>query len=493
MTIGSPGMNILMILLTVVPSIPSTNFTPSVTLIPQQLENSTNNMFSKSIPSQTFTESNIPVLDHTNLADQLKQNNSLAVAEPKISTNKPASTRQTNNNILITVTKTTASGDVTSPHDIGDRTPPRDAGNVTSSRDTGNMTPSRGTGNMASSRVTRDVTSPGYSGDAPSPHDHDKGSTSILVLTSILTSVGCLGNIASFVVLRSMERNSFTTYMAYVSLADLTVTTNNLLNFILNWDIENGCRWHLFPLFWSADVSVWLLVSVTIDRYIAVCHPLRKVIYCTPKRANVVSLSLLVLFGIIHIVPPILITVAPIWENLIMSIDLDLFCGAQVWQIFIFLYNIIPVCSMLTLNSMIIFGLIQQQINRYKLTHSTSTVGGATKTNLKAPLSQNERKRQSALYGTVRNLLVISLFASICNIPELFITICEQSEYCDDRVLYPNLDTLLILSMVGINLNHCFNFVLYCVTSANFRERLKAHVIKILNQCRTLRTCSSVP
>ncbi|ODM88614.1 FMRFamide receptor, partial [Orchesella cincta] len=40
----------------------------------------------------------------------------------------------------------------------------------------------------------------------------------------------------------------------------------------------------------SSSSSVWLTVSFTVERYIVVCHPMKRKIYCTKKRAFVVSI-----------------------------------------------------------------------------------------------------------------------------------------------------------------------------------------------------------
>uniref|UniRef100_A0AC35F112 G-protein coupled receptors family 1 profile domain-containing protein n=1 Tax=Panagrolaimus sp. PS1159 TaxID=55785 RepID=A0AC35F112_9BILA len=35
----------------------------------------------------------------------------------------------------------------------------------------------------------------------------------------------------------------------------------------------------------AQSMSIWMLVSITIDRYLAVCHPFAVRIYCTITRA----------------------------------------------------------------------------------------------------------------------------------------------------------------------------------------------------------------
>ena len=48
----------------------------------------------------------------------------------------------------------------------------------------------------------------------------------------------------------------------------------------------------LFPFF--SNAGFWVLVAFTVDRYIAVCFPLRKAFLCRPRRAIAVCAILLV-------------------------------------------------------------------------------------------------------------------------------------------------------------------------------------------------------
>ncbi|KHJ80317.1 7 transmembrane receptor [Oesophagostomum dentatum] len=47
------------------------------------------------------------------------------------------------------------------------------------------------------------------------------------------------------------------------------------------------------------SMSVWLLVSITVDRYLAVCHPFQVVSYCTRSRA-LLTVFLIVIFSVAY-------------------------------------------------------------------------------------------------------------------------------------------------------------------------------------------------
>ncbi len=53
-------------------------------------------------------------------------------------------------------------------------------------------------------------------------------------------------------------------------------------------NFQNGMNiWGLPTLYALQTCSIWLLMGITIERYVAVCHPIRAKIYNSPKKATV--------------------------------------------------------------------------------------------------------------------------------------------------------------------------------------------------------------
>lgn len=134
--------------------------------------------------------------------------------------------------------------------------------------------------------------------DYPSSTDHEVTSTSTvkLYMLPVILIYGILGNALSFAVLtrRSLRRISTYNYLAVLSVADSLVLLTGLLP---RWLAMAGggddvrdvslpvCRMFYALSFTVSDYAVWLLVAVTVDRYVAVVHSLSASTFCTRGRA----------------------------------------------------------------------------------------------------------------------------------------------------------------------------------------------------------------
>lgn len=118
------------------------------------------------------------------------------------------------------------------------------------------------------------------------------------VLVPIVVTVGVIGNLVTVVVLtRRRMRSSTNMYLTALAVSDLLY-----LIFMFSLSLEHypgfsgpdfRTYWEYNPFGrWFADAtsssSVWLTVSFTVERYIAVCHPLRGKVLCTERRARAV-------------------------------------------------------------------------------------------------------------------------------------------------------------------------------------------------------------
>ncbi|ESN91460.1 hypothetical protein HELRODRAFT_189698 [Helobdella robusta] len=119
----------------------------------------------------------------------------------------------------------------------------------------------------------------------------------------IIYIVGVLGNSLSLSVLvrKRMRRVSTYTYLSVLSVVDTLVLTMGLLQLWigersnLGWlrDQSNvACKTLNVFSYSMSDLSVWLIIAVTVERFIAVCHPLRAASMCRRRTALKVMLAL---------------------------------------------------------------------------------------------------------------------------------------------------------------------------------------------------------
>jgi len=127
-----------------------------------------------------------------------------------------------------------------------------------------------------------------------------------------LLVVGTFGNILSFIIFSqgTLRKPSTFRYLALLSLMDLLVLYSGLLDLFLT--IEYGgafslrnlnqvtCRLHTFITYWSQHSSSWILSFISVDRAIATnCIQFARK-FCTPRSADYIVASILVIIALLN-------------------------------------------------------------------------------------------------------------------------------------------------------------------------------------------------
>ncbi|KAJ8922265.1 hypothetical protein NQ315_004203 [Exocentrus adspersus] len=116
------------------------------------------------------------------------------------------------------------------------------------------------------------------------------------VLVPITIMIGVAGNTITVMVLtRKRMRSSTNVYLSALAIADIIyLFFVFLLSFKHYSNIHDGkyvLYWRFLGMtYWFCDAasstSIWLTVSFTVERYIAVCHPIKGKVFCTERRAK---------------------------------------------------------------------------------------------------------------------------------------------------------------------------------------------------------------
>lgn len=123
-----------------------------------------------------------------------------------------------------------------------------------------------------------------------------------LYLISLLCFVGLFGNIVSIVVLRKdKERKEALFLLQALAIADGLYLIVALLRYPLKYIVPDELTYtvmqpYVFPLLKVCQaIAIWMMVLVTIDRFIYVCHPLRAPLIFNSRSRRIMAISVFVI------------------------------------------------------------------------------------------------------------------------------------------------------------------------------------------------------
>ena len=286
-----------------------------------------------------------------------------------------------------------------------------------------------------------------------------------LYVPPIILIIGTIGNILSFIILtRKRMTGSTYSYLAVLAIADTiylysalfrrwirTLTGYDVLQ-VSNW----SCKGITMLMYTASHYSVWLIIAVTMERYIAVRWPLKAKTLCTKRRAIIVIISLLI--GIIGINSHIAWTfqVLPTANN-------STFCAGErvIWPwVDACLYSFLPLLLITVLNGLIIQKVVAARKYRQHMS------------------GQGQDRRQTQVDGGVKltiMLLTISFTFLVTTVPINIVLIIvavflPKDLTAQQYAKYTLLQTVVALLMYT---NHSINFFLYCVTGQKFKQQLR--------------------
>ncbi|RZF41707.1 hypothetical protein LSTR_LSTR012737 [Laodelphax striatellus] len=294
------------------------------------------------------------------------------------------------------------------------------------------------------------------------------------VMLNVVAILGIIGNIISMIILSRPQMKSSINYLLIgLARCDTVLILTSIFLFGLppiydythtellrtyNAKIYPCLTPYIFPLALTAQtVSVYLTLTVTLERFVAVCHPLRARSLCTYGRARL-YVTLIIVFSFLYNL--VRFWEANVVEETIMERGVNhtvylvvasplrsnpLYISFYIhWLYLIFIY-FLPFSSLAVLNA-----AIYQQVRR----------------------ANRERQRLSRLQrkeiGLATMLLCVVVVFFLCNILALVNNLLE-SFY---EIL---IDELIKLSNLLVTINSSVNFVIYVI----FGEKFKRLFLKI--------------
>ena len=277
----------------------------------------------------------------------------------------------------------------------------------------------------------------------------------IYFLIPIMTVIGIIGN--SFIVY-VIIRGSLTKYHLMILLMTLAIVDNLVicLRLII---LAKIIGFFLLPLFIClvniamsvcSILSSWLLVLISIERFIAVFFPFKVHIYCSIK-TTYISICVFALFALIGCMDALLDCSS--YGGNRNSSDFNSTHDARqgsYYQVIIFciLYASLPFLLISVFNISIICKIKSQQAFRNQ--------------------SQNQRKKTQSLVAVMLSACIIFVLTTFpATTLQMVLSLCEvyYSDMCPQR------DTRLIMLLFLLDhINHCVNFFLYCLPGSVFKS-----------------------
>ena len=322
-------------------------------------------------------------------------------------------------------------------------------------------------------------------------------------ISPVILIVGTTGNIISFFILRkNMFRISTYFYLAILALADLIVLQFGLLREwieqISGYDIKTAsnlsCKLFVSLTYLGSDFSVWLIVAVTTERFIAVCFPLKASVLCSVNKARSVTLSLLCLAFCLNVHFLWTVELSEVrWNSSDVAKCLPGktydFILTDVWPLVdAFTYSFIPsfICSVL--NTLIIRRVIIARKYRGRLQKCNSGRNNLPKKSLP---SESTIKLTKMLLAVSLTFVLTTLPNSICIIVQNYWNFDNVEE---DFIL--QLSNFVLARTVTEHLmfiNHSINFFLYCATGKKFRKNMDRALCKLRRTSNRSCSDSNIP
>lgn len=339
----------------------------------------------------------------------------------------------------------------------------------------------------------------------------------------VLIIVGTFGNFLSICVLLRPKLRCSTTmfYLTCLSFGDLFTLYTGLLRYWIRkaFDVDvrhfsdASCKIHAFLVYLSLDFTVWVLVSVTIDRCLSVSIPFKAKILCTLKRSAWVIVLILFFLTVKNM---------HFFWNLELVNTWEFRCDARskaandflryVWPWIDFsTFCLIPFSIMIACNIKIIYEMIssQRKLDKHSDIHRTPTLAAklnspltredhsdmavqsmtmheTTQTNeMTSQMTSCQTSRQTSqvknrsparrISSLTAMLLTINCVFLITTSPIQTFLIGEEYWFSDktqEQIAWHNFWWAVVNMFQYIN--NSIHFFLYCLTGPRFRKELKS-------------------
>ena len=277
----------------------------------------------------------------------------------------------------------------------------------------------------------------------------------------VISCIGVIANIVSLRVLcgKRMRVTACAFLLISLAVADELASILNLLNTLNAYHLKSmftsdvWCKVSSLLNTSAEFASVWILVALTAERFVAVCFPFKLALWHT-RKTLVIAVLLIVALALLQAIPTLITVKALSGFNCNFEAKYKRFWGIWYWFVAAFL-SYIPIVLLTSLNCALLKSL--RKAAAIKTTLSSSSQGDTT--------SQTKQ--------VTKMCLAVSIVFTICLLP----IACHRpvSQFVIDRRNPIHFVINAMFESISWSLlafNHCVNFFIYCITGKRFREEL---------------------
>ncbi|ESP01928.1 hypothetical protein LOTGIDRAFT_172301 [Lottia gigantea] len=293
------------------------------------------------------------------------------------------------------------------------------------------------------------------------------------LLVPLISTIGLLGNGLNILVLRHKHMKGISTnfYLFILCVADVTYLILTLcLSFIHCRNTYQPITAFYFIVYarpitdLAGNVAVWITVAFTIERYIGVSSPIKGKVWCTVRKAKIISF-ITILFCIINTFPEFFETKIVSLQNGGHRCEPTIFSGYSSYQIgyywwFVSIFTFIPFSFLFVFNALLIRTLLEASKNRKQLLHWESK---------KASVKNRREQHKMTLM-----LVTIVIIFLLCQLPWTVLLLYRT--YLSERGLPQPMNDIRVAGNICnllVQLNASVNFYLYSFFSRKFRRTLR--------------------
>ena len=327
-----------------------------------------------------------------------------------------------------------------------------------------------------------------------------------LYIPPVLLILGTFGNIFSFVILaKNMLKMSTYSYLAVLAIMDISVLYIGLLRMWIGQltvdilDISNWlCKGLNFLGYVCSDSSVWLIIAVTVERYIAVCFPLRAPRMCNTRRALIVVILIIVALSLVngHMLWTVELSYKYHNGSYVSKCDPSVNYKTLIKEIWPWvdaaIYSFVPFVIITVLNIQIIRQVLysRKQRNALQQLTVTSKVNGIIYKTRAKRHCEGSKKLTCMLLAVSFTFLLTTLPMNVLQIVSAFIGPNQDDGSAEYALRYAKLTLARTVVELLMYINHSINFFLYCATGRKFRLQFKVMMSlccqgKLINFFRT--------